>query len=92
MESSDALEALTRVCTTARRSVVRAMVKAIKTPKRKVAMLASATSTSRSPRDGPTQYDATATMMPAINAGQSAVSPCRTAKVARWSFAGICVR
>ena len=55
MDSKDALPRLTSVCTTARRSVVRAMVKAMSTPNRKVAMLASATSTSRSPLVGPTQ-------------------------------------
>ena len=78
IDSSEALPLLRRSCTRARRSRVRTMVKAMRIPNRKLAMLARATSTRTSPLFGPIRYDATATMAPLITEGQTADSPWMT--------------
>ena len=74
-ESSEAFPLLTRSWTRAIRSRVRAMVKARSTPKRKVVMLARATSTLMSPLDEPMSREDPATSTPLATAGQTAVSP-----------------
>ena len=78
IEKRDALPFATRSCTRARRSRVRTIVKAMRTPKRKAAMLASATSTLTSPLFEPTKNEARPTITPERSASPTAFSPRET--------------